>query len=148
MGALIAATYPDEHRAAEVRAALHRHLAGGPPAPEETAALVRRPDGKVILHQSQALAAVEGPRHDLWMALVALLSRALHGSARSTVSQDAALYRLAALGVDPVFAARLWRGLPPASSAICVVVDDAALRGVLRFLRCYGGTILPTVLTG
>jgi uncharacterized membrane protein len=145
--ALIAVTYPDEHRAAEVLAALHRLRAPGPPGPEDAAVVTRRLDARITLHQSRDLSGAGVTHGELWAALVALLVSA-PPQAGGGGDPVAALQRLERLGVGEAFAVRLSACLPPASSAVWLVVDDASLAGVLGQLRLFGGTELQTPLAG
>ena len=164
MLALIAVAYPDEHRAAEVLAALRRLQAPDSPAPGDAAVVTRRLDGHLALHQTEALFGPAGARRDLWEALVALLALAPPPASRrdsppplGPASRPAsaggaggdpapALRRLEALGVPEAFAVRLIVNLPPASSAVWLVVDTAAQAGALGLLRPFGGTVLRTDL--
>ena len=45
------------------------------------------------------------------------------------------------------FAVRLSGHLPPASSAVWLVVDDASLAEIIDLLRPFGGTVLHTTLS-
>jgi uncharacterized membrane protein len=145
VSALIAVTYPDEHRAAEVLAALRRLQEPGPPGLEDAAVVARHLDARITLHQSQDLSGARATRGDLWEALVALLVLA-PPQAGAGGDPAAALQRLEGLGVGESFAVRLSAHLPPASSAVWLVVDDASLAGVMGLVQHFGGTALHTPL--
>jgi uncharacterized membrane protein len=146
VSALIAVTYPDEHRAAEVLAALHRLLAAAATVVEDAAVVSRPLDGRITLHQRQDLAGGAAPHGALWEALVALLVHVPDPPPPAAGDPDEALRRLEALGVPETFAVRLCARLPPASSAIWLVVEDASLAGTQELVRPFGGGVLHTTL--
>jgi hypothetical protein len=50
--------------------------------------------------------------------------------------------------VSESFAASFSSRLPPASSAVWLIVDGASLLAIVDLLRSFGGTVLHTALTG
>ena len=141
---LIVVTYPDEPRAAEVLAVVHRLRAAAPAGVEDSAVVVRHLDSALTLYLSHDLSGAAAPRRALWEALVALLVPATPEAPQGDLG--AALQRLEALGLPEAFAVRLLAGLAPASSAVWLVVDDGVLAGVLTQLQVFGGTMLTAPL--
>src|SRR5262245_35397910 len=99
----------------------------GPVEVEDAAVVIRHLDARITLSQSQDLACGRAPHGELWLALVALLALAPPQVAAGDPA--AALRRLEAMGVDESFAVRFSALLPPASSAVWLVVDGASLAG-------------------
>jgi uncharacterized membrane protein len=145
VGTLIAVTYPDEHRAAEVLAVLQRLQAAAAPGVGDAAVVTRHLDARITLHQSLNLSEAGGAPGELWEALIALLVL-VPPPAGAGGDPITALQRLERIGVSESFAVRLSAHLPPASSAVWLVVDDASLDGVIGQLRPFGGTLLHTTL--
>jgi uncharacterized membrane protein len=146
---LVAIAYPDEHRAAEVLATVQRLRAAEPDGVTDAAVVVRRLDAQITLQQSQDLSGGGGAQQRvLWEALTALLVLAPPSAVVGGAALRAALTRLEDLGVSESFAVRLCACLPPASSAIWLVVDDPALPAVLGLLRPFGGSVLHVTLAG
>jgi uncharacterized membrane protein len=143
---LVASIYLDEHRAAEVLATLQRLRALDPDGLPDAVVVVRHLDAQLTLQQSRDLSGADTAQRDLWEALTALLVLAPPAQAGAGAELSAVLARLEALGVSESFAVSLGSRLPPASSAVWLVVDDASLRAIVDLLRSFGGTVLHTTL--
>jgi uncharacterized membrane protein len=143
---LVAGIYLDEHRAAEVLATLQRLRALDPDGLPEAVVVVRHLDAQLTLQQSRDLSGADSAPRDLWEALTALLVLAPPAPAGVSAELSAVLARLEALGVSDSFAVSLGSRLPPASSTVWLVVDDASLPAIIDLLRSFGGTLLHTTL--
>jgi uncharacterized membrane protein len=161
MSNLIAITYPDEHRAAEVLATLKRLHAEYLIDLADACYLTKDKRGHLKLHQGQSL-TVEGAKEGTqWGAIIGMLLSlpfifvpgvgmpllvATAGGAGIGAVSGAMAGHFSDLGVDDKFAKQLGEQLQPNSSAILALVKAAKVDEVLPEVAKYGGTVLHTTL--
>jgi uncharacterized membrane protein len=146
MDQLIAVTYPDQMRAADVLSALRRLQFESPAQLKDAVYVTRALDCDFELHQKVRLSSDDAVDDAFWGLLVGLLfSVSLLGGVVG-VAADAVGGDLAALGVDEHFVAALNAAMLPGCSAVFALVWDAHLGTVLAGLGPEGGTILQVSL--
>jgi uncharacterized membrane protein len=136
MSYLVALAYADEHRAAEVLAALRRFSSGAFAQVGDAVYVVRRTDWTVLLSREVDLSVTDDCCMQFWRSFIASLILAPGlASPRSSVG----LY-----GVEPGFERRLTMALPPGSSAVMLTVPPHALEHLTSELYAFGGTMCAT----
>jgi uncharacterized membrane protein len=161
MSDLIAVTYPDEHRAAEVLATLQRMHAEYLIDLADACYLTKDSRGRLKLHQSISLTGEGAKDGTAWGAVVGLLFSlpfvfvpgfglaALATTAATTgvgAATGAIAGRFTDIGIDDNFAKQLGAKLQPSTSAILVLVKAAKVDEVLPEVSKYGGTVLRSTL--
>jgi len=148
MSELVVIAYPDEHRAAEVHAALrrsHHDLLFDTDTP--TAVYVTKDrDGEVEVHRGQRLnhlGALGGGAAGLLMGLVCALPIA---GAVVGAGAGALIGRGADLGISDEFIDQLSANLAPESSALFLLLRPVSVDDTLGAIEKYGGTVLRTSL--
>jgi uncharacterized membrane protein len=133
---LVAIAYTDEHRAAEVLAALRRLQTGAFADVGDAVSVVRRTDWTVLLSRQVDVGVADDCCFEFWRRFVSslILSPGV-ASLRSSVAE---------YGIDPAFQQRLAMALPPGSSAVFLIVQSTALDRVSADLCSFGGTMCAT----
>ncbi|HEY7346800.1 MAG TPA: DUF1269 domain-containing protein [Ktedonobacterales bacterium] len=146
MSNLIAITYPDEYRAAEVMATLRR-LSGAYLIDLEDAVYVTKDaQSKIKLYQSRNLTGEAAGAGALWGALIGLIFFMPIAGAAIGAGMGALAGKFSDYGIDDNFVKQLGQNMPPNSSAIFVLVRKATPDKVLPEVSKYGGTIIQTSL--
>jgi uncharacterized membrane protein len=161
MSNLIAITYPDEHRAAEVLATLKRLHSEYLIDLADACYLTKDKRGHLKLHQGQSLAGEGAKEGTQWGAIIGMLLSlpfifvpglgmpllvATAGGAGIGAVSGAIAGHFSDIGVDDKFAKQLGEQLQPNSSAILALVKAAKVDDVLPEVAKYGGTVLHTTL--
>jgi uncharacterized membrane protein len=161
MSNLIAITYPDQHRAAEVLATLQRMHAEYLIDLADACYVTKDKRGHLKLHQGQSMTGEGAKVGTQWGALTGLLLSiplifvpglgipVLAATAVGAVSGagvGAIAGHFSDIGVDDTFAKQLGEQLQPNSSAILALVKAAKVDEVLPVVATYGGTVLHTTL--
>jgi uncharacterized membrane protein len=144
MADLVAITYPDEHRAAEVLATLkrlqHEYLLDL----EDAVVVTKDAQGKIKLHQSVNLTAVGAATGAFWGTLVGMLFLIPLGGLAIGAAAGALSGALSDYGIDDSFIRSLSEQMPPGSSAIFMLVRKSTTDKVEPELAKFGGKILYT----
>lgn len=146
MSDLIAVAYPDEFRAAEVRAALsrlqHEYLID-----LEDAVVVTRDDkGEIKLHQIVNLAAAGAVSGGFWGALVGLLFLNPLAGAAVGAAAGAISGKFRDFGINDDFVKDLSANMQPGSSALFLLVKKIRPDKVIPEISKFGGVVLRTSL--
>jgi uncharacterized membrane protein len=107
MSTLVAITYPDEYRAAEVLATLQRLQREYLLDLDDACYVTKGKDGKVRLHQSTSLTGKDAKGGTLWGALVGLLFLAPIAGAAIGAASGALVGKLSDVGIDDNWARQL-----------------------------------------
>jgi len=136
MSDLVVLAYADEHRAAEVLAALRRLRTGAFAEVDDAVYVVRRTDWTVLLCREVDLAVTDDCSLQFWRGCISSLIPAPGVvSLRSNAVE---------FGIDPGFERRLAAALPPGSSAVMLIVEPTALSRMTSDLYSFGGTLCTT----
>jgi uncharacterized membrane protein len=137
MATLVVLSYADEHRAAEVHAALRRLRETGAFAHVGDAVyLVRRTDWTVVLSREVDLSATDDCCVRYWRGLVSSLILAPGAASLRG--------RPGEYGIDSDFERRVTASLPPGSSAVLLLAPPHAQTRLTRALHSFGGTMSAT----
>jgi len=144
MADLMAITYPDEHRAAEVLATLkrlqHEYLIDL----EDACVVTKDAQGKVKLHQSVNLTTTGAVSGAFWGSLVGLLFLMPLGGLAIGAAAGALSGALSDYGIDDDFIRQLSAQMTPGSSAIFLLIRKVTADKVEPELAKFGGKILYT----
>jgi len=147
MSDLVVVAYDDEFKAQDVRLALLKLQKEYLVDLEDAVVAVKKPDGKVKLHQIHNLTASGAIGGGFWGSLIGLLFlNPLLGAAVGAAS-GAAAGALTDIGINDRFMKELAESLQPGHSALFVLVRKATPDKVLEAVRGTGGTILKTSLS-
>jgi uncharacterized membrane protein len=147
MAELVAIGYPDETSALAAEQEAQRLADELIVQPDAIAAIVRRADGKYQVttnHHAVGSGATWGMFWGFFFGLlffVPVLGMAI-GS-----GLGALFGKLEQAGIDKEFQAQVRDMLTPGTSALFLVLEDAAPETVVRALSRYGGTIIKTSLS-
>jgi uncharacterized membrane protein len=144
MADLMAITYPDEHRAAEVLATLkrlqHEYLIDL----EDACVVTKDAQGKVKLHQSVNLTTTGAVSGAFWGSLIGLLFLMPLGGLAIGAAAGALSGALSDYGIDDDFIRQLSAQMTPGSSAIFLLIRKVTADKVEPELAKFGGKILYT----
>jgi uncharacterized membrane protein len=147
MADLVAIVYPDQHRAAEVRATLQRLQHEYLIDLEDACVVTKDEAGKVKLHQAVNLTATGAVSGALWGTVIGLLFfNPLLGTALGAAT-GALAGRLSDYGIDDDFIKSLAAEMQPNSSGIFMLVRRATMDRVEPELAKFGGKVLRTSLS-
>jgi uncharacterized membrane protein len=144
---LVAIVYPDEYKAAEVKAALGRLQKEYLINVEDSVYVTKDANGKLKLHQSQDLTAAGAAGGAFWGLLFGLLFFMPFAGMAIGAGIGAIAGRFSQYGIDNDFVKSLTESLTPGSSALFVLVRDVNQERVIPEIAKYGGTVLRTSLT-
>lgn len=147
MSDLVAIAYPDEFRAAEVRATLARLQLEYLIDLEDAVVVTKDSKGAVKLHQAVNMTAAGAMSGGLWGGLIGLLFLMPFAGAALGAGLGALSGKLTDLGIDDNFVKALSENLPPGSSALFVLVKKATPDKVIPEVAKFGGTVLRTSLS-
>jgi uncharacterized membrane protein len=146
MSNLVVVAYPDEHRAAEVLAALRRMSSQYLIDLDDSCYVTKDARGKLKLHQNTNLAGAGAAFGGMWGMLIGLLFFVPFLGLAIGAGIGALSGKLSDYGIDDKFAKQLASTMQPNSSAIFVLVRRSTPDKVVPELAKYGGTILQTSL--
>jgi uncharacterized membrane protein len=135
---LFVLAYPDEHRAAEVLAALQRLRFGAVVDPCDVACVTRRADWSVTVQHTAEVGSPTPSRCQYWQMLV---------SSWILVPGAAQMLQQSRPGMDDGFGRHLCAKMPPGSSALFVIASSRTATRVSEELDRFGGTVLCTRFT-
>lgn len=144
MSDLIAVAYPDEFRAAEVRAMLarlqHEYLTDL----EDAVVVTKDNDGKLKLHQSVNLTSKGAIGGGLWGGLIGLIFLVPFVGAAVGAAAGVLAGKFSDYGIDDAFVKELSANMAPGSSALFVLLRKFTADRVTPELAKFGGTLLQT----
>jgi uncharacterized membrane protein len=136
---LVALTFVDEHRAAEVLAMLQRMHKGDVFQEDNAVCVVRATDWNVTLTYGTNLGRLDYQHLQFWRTLIASLVLAPGTADCRRSGQD--------YGIAPEFERELHANLPPGSSAVFMIVPPPMLPEIVPDLHRCGGTLLQTTIS-
>ncbi len=147
MSEFIAITYDGELKAQEVRMELLKMQKEHLIDLEDAVVAVKKPNGKVKLHQMYNLTASGAVGGGFWGALIGLiflnpLLGALIGGAIGTVTGA-----LGDIGIDDKFMKELSSNMQPNSSTLFILIRKITPDKVLEEMQPFGGKLLRTSLS-
>jgi uncharacterized membrane protein len=147
MSHLVVIGYDDMHKAEEIRLKLAKMQKDYLIDLEDAVVVVKKPDGKIKLHQALNLTAFGAVEGTFWGALIGLLFLSPLFGAAMGASAGAISGALSDVGIDDNFMKELSKTLKPGTSALFVLVKKVTPDKVAEELQGTGGTILKTSLT-
>lgn len=147
MNTLIVIVYPTEHQAEEVRLDFIKMQKEYLISLEDAVIAVKKPDGKVKLHQMYDLTLSGALSGAIWGTLIGLLFMMPAFGLVLGASTGAVAGALSDVGINDDFMKKLASTLTPGSSALFVLVDSPITDKVLAELEGTGGKILQTSLS-
>lgn len=147
MSDLIAIAYPDEFRAAEVRATLARLQREYLIDLEDAVVVTKDAEGKIKLHQSVNLTTAGAVGGGFWGGLVGMLFLMPLAGAAVGAGLGALSGKFSDYGIDDNFVKELSANLQPQSSALFVLVKKVTPDKVLPEVTKFGGVVLRTNLS-
>lgn len=147
MQTLIVVTYSDELKAEEVRLDFLKMQKEYLVALEDAVVVVRKPDGKIKLHQMYNLTAGGAISGGFWGTLIGLIFLNPLLGLVIGAGAGAVAGALSDVGISDEFMKNLAKRLTPGSSALFVLVDSTITDKVLDELRGTGGVILQSSLS-
>jgi uncharacterized membrane protein len=145
MSDLVAITYPDQHRGAEIFASLQRMEAERLVDLEDAVYIKKDYRGNVTLHQEVSLTGTHKPPGTRWDALIrSLFAAPVSGQVASTAGGT--MNRPSDYGVENRFVRELDINTPPGSSVIFILVRKATVAEVVSALSKFGGAVLHSAL--
>jgi uncharacterized membrane protein len=147
MSELVAVAYPDEHRAAEVMAALQRMKNEYLVDLDDASYVTKDANGKLKLHQSHDLTGGGAVWGGMWGMLIGLLFFVPVFGLAIGAAAGALAGHFTDYGIDKDFVKQLSAAMQPGSSAIFMLVRTATPDKAVAELSKFGGTILRTSLS-
>jgi uncharacterized membrane protein len=144
---LVAIVYPDEYRAAEVKAELARLQKEYLINVEDSVYVTKDANGKLNLHQAQDLTAAGAAGGAFWGLLFGLLFFMPFAGMAIGAGIGAIAGHFSEYGIDNNFVKSLTENMTTGSSALFVLVRDVNQERVIPEIAKYGGTVLRTSLT-
>lgn len=147
MSELIVIAYEDVHKAEEVRLTLLKLQKEYLVDLEDAVIAVKKPDGKIRLHQMYDLTSMGAVSGTFWGLLIGALFLTPFFGAAVGAASGAISGALSDVGVNDNFMKDLAASLQPGSSALFVLVRKVTTDKVLEELQGTGGKVLKTSLT-
>lgn len=147
MSTLIVIVYPDELKAEQVRLDFLKMQKEYLVSLEDAVIAVKKPDGKVKLHQMYNLTLGGAMSGGLWGTLIGLIFLNPLLGLVVGAGAGAVAGALSDVGINDDFMKKLAATLTPGSSALFVLVDSAITDKVRAALQGTGGKILQTSLS-
>lgn len=147
MSDLIAVSYPDVGRAAEVFEGLARLQTEHVLEAEDMLYVTKSREGKVHLHQALSTTGIGAATGALWGGLVGMLFLVPVVGLVVGAATGALTGKLSDYGIEDRFVKELAATMPPNSSAVFVLVRKATPDKLMAEMAKYGGTILRTSLS-
>ena len=147
MANLIVIVYPTEIQAEQVRLDFLKMQKEYLVSLEDAVIAVKKPDGKVKLHQMYNLALGGTVSGAIWGTLIGLIFMMPFFGLVLGAATGAVAGSLSDVGINDDFMKRLASTLKPGNSALFVLVDSEITDKVRAELEGTGGTILQTSLS-
>lgn len=147
MSELIVIGYDDVHKAEEVRLTLLKLQKEYLLDLEDAVIAVKKPDGKIKLHQMWDATSYGAVSGTFWGLLIGALFLSPFFGAAIGAASGAISGALTDVGINDKFMKELSETLKPGSSALFVLLRKATSDKVLEELQGTGGKILKTSLT-
>jgi len=146
MSTLIAVTYDDEYRAAEVLATLKRLQSEYLIDLADAVYVTKDANGKVKVHETHDVTGAGAAYGGLWGLLIGLLFFVPIVGLAIGAGLGALAGRHADYGIDKQFIENLRANMTPSSSAVLVLVNKSTPDKVIPEIAKYGGTVLQSSL--
>lgn len=147
MSTLIVIVYPTEHQAEQVRLDFIKMQKEYLVSLEDAVIAVKKPDGKVKLHQMYDLTLSGALSGAVWGTLIGLLFMMPVFGLVIGAGTGAVAGALSDVGISNDFMKKLASTLTPGSSALFVLVDSQITDKVMAELEGTGGKIIQTSLS-
>ena len=147
MSTFIAISYPDPHRAHEVRLEFAKLQRDYLVDLEDAVVAVKDENGKIKLHQAMNLTAAGAVSGGLWGSLIGLLFLNPVFGAVVGAAAGAASGALSDIGINDEMMKSIADRLQPNTSALFVLVRKATPDKVVPEIQKFGGTLLQTSLS-
>lgn len=147
MSELIVIGYDDVHKAEEVRLTLLKLQKEYLVELEDAVIAVKKPDGKIKLHQMWDPTTYGAASGTFWGLLIGALFLSPFFGAAIGAASGAISGALTDVGINDAFMKQLSETLKPGSSALFVLLRKYTSDKVLEELKGSGGTVLKTSLT-
>ncbi len=147
MSDLVVIGFDNELQAEEVRLELIKMAQEYLVDLEDAVVAVKKPDGKVKLHQVYHLTAAGALQGGFWGALVGLLFLNPLLGAAVGAGAGAVTGALSDVGINDQFMKEVGQTLKPGGSALFILVRKATPDKVLERLKGYNGKVLQTSLS-
>lgn len=147
MSNLIAIVYPDEHQAEQVRLDFLKMQKEYLISLDDAVIAVKKPDGKVKLHQMYNLLLGGTVSGALWGALIGLIFFMPIFGLVVGAATGAVAGALSDVGINDDFMKQLASTMQPGSSVLFVLVDSDITDKVMKELEGTGGKIIQTSLS-
>jgi uncharacterized membrane protein len=147
MSELIVIAYEDVHKAEEVRLMLLKMQREYLVALEDAVIAVKKPDGKIKLHQMYDLTTMGAVSGTFWGLLVGAIFLSPFLGAAVGATSGLISGALSDVGVNDNFMKDVAASLTPGSSALFVLVNKVTTDKVLEELSGTGGKVIKTSLT-
>jgi uncharacterized membrane protein len=147
MSTLVAVTYDDEFKAAEVLATLRRLQSEYLIDLEDAAYVTKGTDGTVKVHQNHSLSGAGALGGGFWGLLFGLIFFVPILGLAVGAGLGALIGHYSDYGIDKQFMESLRAQMKPGSSAIFVLVRKSTPDKVIPEIAKYGGTVVQTNLS-
>jgi len=147
MSDLVVVAYEDQHQADEMRLKLLKMQSEYLIELEDAVVAVKRPDGKIKLHQPVNLPALGALQGSFWGTLIGcIFFMPLFGMAAGAAT-GAISGALQDVGINDDFMKQVSEKLKPGTSALFVLLNKVTADKVLEEIRGTGGHIIQTSLS-
>ncbi len=146
MSELVVIGYDDVHKAEEVRLTLIKLQKEYLIDLEDAVIAVKKPDGKIKLHQMWDATSYGAVSGTFWGMLIGALFLSPFFGAAIGAASGAISGALTDVGINDDFMKQLSEALKPGSSALFVLIRKVTLDKVLEELKGTGGTVIKTSL--
>jgi len=146
MSELIVIGYDDVHKAEEVRLTLLKLQKEYLIDLEDAVIAVKKPDGKIKLHQMWDPTSYGAARGTFWGLLIGALFLSPFFGAAVGAASGAISGALTDVGINDTFMKELSETLKPGSSALFVLIRKVTTDKVLEHIKGTGGKVLKTSL--
>jgi len=147
MSDLVVIAYDDQFKAEEMKLTLLKLQREYLLDLEDAVVVVKKPDGKIKLHQSINLPALGAYRGGFWGILMGILFFSPFLGFAAGAAAGAVAGALSDVGINDNFMKELAASLKPGSSALFVLVRRVTADKVLDEIKGSGGTVLKTSLS-
>lgn len=147
MSHLIVVGYDDMHKAEEVRHTLIKLQKDYLIDMEDAVVVIKKPDGKIKLHQAVNLTAYGATQGTFWGLLIGALFLSPFLGAAVGAGSGAIAGALSDVGIPDDFMKEISATLKPGTSALFVLVKSSTPDKVAEHIHGTGGKLLRTSLT-
>jgi uncharacterized membrane protein len=147
MSHLVVIGYDDVHKAEEVRLTLLKLQKDYLVDLEDAVVVVKKPDGKIKLHQPVNLTGMGAAQGTFWGLLIGALFLSPFLGAAIGAGSGAIAGALSDVGIDDSFMKQIGETLKPGTSALFVLIKNFTPDKLAEHIAGTGGKIIKTSLT-